>query len=234
MVLGAFYGSAVSQPPMSFEAIVVYVWLGQVFLGLLPWSNDTELQELFTTGGVAYELLRPLDLYAFWFARTLAFRTAPTLLRAAPGLLFATLVLSWTGLDEWALGAPASIYHGVAFLFSFLSMVVLACSVSMLITISMFWFIEARGVAAFTYGIIPVFSGMVVPLPLFPDWAQSFLQWQPFRGLGDVPFRIYSGDIPIEDAWFEIGLQLGWAVILITFGYGLIARALNKLVVQGG
>ena len=98
----------------------------------------------------------------------------------------------------------------------------------------MFWMIEGRGIATFMYGVVPVFSGMIVPLPLFPDWMQPFLQWQPFRGLCDVPFRIYSGDIPLAMASQEIALQFAWAVILILFGYGLIARARTRLVVQGG
>lgn len=234
MVLGAFYAVAVTTPPMTFTAIVAYVWLGQVLIGLLPWNHDPELQELFTSGGVAYELLRPLDLYWFWFARTLAYRTAPTLLRMVPGIVFAALILPLIGLPEWALPAPASMNHGLMFALSFVVTVMLSCAITILITISMFWLIEARGLSTFMYGVVPVFSGMIVPLPLFPEWMQPFLQWQPFRGLCDVPFRIYSGDIPLTMASQEIALQFAWTVILILFGYGLIARARTRLVVQGG
>ncbi len=234
MVLGAFYAVAVTTPPMTFTAIVAYVWLGQVLFGLLPSNHDPELQGLFTSGGVAYELLRPLDLYWFWFARTLAFRTAPTLSRMVPGIIFATLVLPLIGLPEWALPAPASVAHGLMFLLSFVVTVMLSCAITILITISMFWMIEGRGISTFMYGVVPVFSGMIVPLPLFPDWMQPFLYWQPFRGLCDVPFRIYSGDIPLAMASQEIMLQVMWTVILVLFGYGLIARARVRLVVQGG
>ena len=234
MVLGAFYAVAVTTPPMTFTAIVAYVWLGQVLIGLLPWNHDPELQELFTSGGVAYELLRPLDLYWFWFARTLAYRTAPTLLRMVPGIVFAGLILPLIGLPEWALPAPASMSHGLMFSLSFVVTVMLSCAITILITISMFWLIEARGLSTFMYGVVPVFSGMIVPLPLFPEWMQPFLQWQPFRGLCDVPFRIYSGDIPLTMASQEIVLQFAWTVILILFGYGLITRARTRLVVQGG
>lgn len=234
MVLAAFYAVAVETPPMSFEAVVVYVWLTQVFIGLVPWNHDSELAELFRSGGVAYELLRPLDLYWFWFARTLAFRTAPTLLRMVPGALFAVAVLPLIGLPEWALSAPASPAHAVAFAFSFVGLVLLSCAISLLISISMFWMIEARGIVVFMSGLVPVLSGMIVPLPLFPDWAQPFLQSQPFRGLCDVPFRIYSGDIPLEVAAQEIWFQMAWVVVLICFGYFVIARARTRVVVQGG
>ena len=234
MVFAAFYAVAVEPPPMTFAAVVVYVWLGQVLLGLLPWNHDPELQELFTTGSVAYELLRPLDLYWFWFARTLAYRTAPTVLRMVPGIVFAVLILPLLGLPEWALPAPASLAHGLLFAVSITVTVILSCAISILITISMFWMLEARGLTTFMYGVVPVLSGMIVPLPLFPDWIQPFLYWQPFRGLCDVPFRIYSGDISVAVATQEITMQCAWVVLIVLFGIGLIARARQRLVVQGG
>ena len=234
MVLGAFFAVAVETPPMSFESVVVYVWLGQVLIGLIPWNHDGELQELFTSGSVAYEMLRPLDLYWFWFARTLAFRTAPTLLRLVPGTVFAVLILPLIGLPEWALSGPASWVHGVLFLCSLSATVLLSCAITMLLTISLFWMLEARGIVTVMSGLVPILAGMIVPLPLFPDWAQPFLEWQPFRGLCDVPFRIYSGDIATDVAVFEILFQFGWVAILILFGYGLLIRAKGHLVVQGG
>ena len=235
MVLGAFYAVAVVEPPMAFAAVVAYVWLGQVLLGVLPWNNDPELQALFTTGGVAYELLRPLDLYGFWFARVLAFRTAPTLLRMIPGTIFAVLVLPLIGLPEWALPAPASVMHGVVFAASFIGMVLLSCAFTMLMAISMFWFLEARGLVTVMSGLVPVLSGMVVPLPLFPRiGCNHFCSGKPFRGLCDVPFRIYSGDIPLSMAAQEIAFQLCWAAILIAIGYFVLIRARSRLVVQGG
>ena len=106
-------------------------------------------------GALHTKLLRPLDLYWFWFARTLAFRTAPTLSRMIPGIIFATLVLPLIGLPEWALPAPASVAHGLMFLMSFVVTVMLSCAITILITISMFWMIEGRGISTFMYGVVP-------------------------------------------------------------------------------
>ncbi|MEM8769665.1 MAG: ABC transporter permease, partial [Pseudomonadota bacterium] len=118
MVFVAFYASATVEPPMTFAQVLVYVWLGQALLVLLPWNVDPEIAEQIRSGGVAYELLRPLDLYSFWFARTLAFRAAPTLLRMAPMLAFTALVMPLVGLEAWALPPPASFASGGFFLVS--------------------------------------------------------------------------------------------------------------------
>ena len=70
-------------------------------------AADLEIEKLIREGGVAYELLRPVDLYAFWYVRTLASRVATTSLRSLPIVLVAGLVLPALGLEEWRLANAA-------------------------------------------------------------------------------------------------------------------------------
>ena len=234
MVFVAFYSSAVTDPPMTFSQLLVYIWLGQALLALLPWNVDKEIAEQIRSGGVSYELLRPLDLYGFWFARTMAFRLAPTLLRMLPMLAFTYFAMPWIGMADWALPGPASSASGWLFLLSAAATLLLSTAVTMILHISLMWTISGEGFNRMMPGVVPLFAGLIVPLPLFPDWLQGLLFWQPFRGLADVPFRIYSGHSPADDALFEIGMQLGWSVLLIALGMALLARARRNLVVQGG
>lgn len=175
-----------------------------------------------------------MDLYAFWYARTLAWRAADTTVRMLPLLVVALWVLPLVGLEQWALPAPPGFSSGVLFVVSLIGLAAMATAVTMLFQATLFWLISGRGLQACMYGLISILSGLVVPLPLFPDWMQPFLYWQPFRGLGDTPFRIYSGDIPAMEAGFEIALQFGWAAVFVAFGYLLLGRARTRLVVQGG
>jgi ABC-2 type transport system permease protein len=234
MVLAAFFAVATTEPPMTMAQVIAYVWLGQALLGLLPWSVDTELQEKMNSGAVAYELLRPLDLYAFWYARTVALRCATTTLRMLPMLITVALILPLVGLGAWALPPPDSAASAVLFVVSVTATVLLASAITMLMHIALIWTISGRGFNAVMTGLVTFLSGMVVPLPLFPDWLQPVLYWQPFRGLADVPFRIYSGNIAPADAGFEIALQFAWALLMVRLGYALLARAQSRVVVQGG
>ena len=234
MVLEAFYRSSTVVPPMSFSAVVAYIWLGQAFLGLLPWNHDKEIELLVREGGVAYELVRPLDLYAFWFMRTLALRLASTTLRCLPIFVFAGLILPYTTLAGWTLMPPASAAAGLAFGAAMLAGVALSVSITMLIHVSLLWTISGEGMARVMPSLVIVFSGMVVPLPLFPAWSQPLLAALPFRGLADAPFRIYSGHIPLADAPAAIVLSLAWAGALIAIGHLVLARGFRRVVVQGG
>ena len=61
---------------------------------LLPVRLDSEIRTLVRSGNVAYELVRPLDLYNFWDMRTIASCLAPTTLRSIPLLALALLVFA--------------------------------------------------------------------------------------------------------------------------------------------
>jgi viologen exporter family transport system permease protein len=234
MILGAFFASSTETAPMQFAQVAAYVWLGQALLGLLPWNVDTELSEKMLSGAVAYELLRPLDLYSFWYARTVALRTATTFLRMLPMICVAGFVMPLVGLEAWALPPPANAVAAAYFLVSLLATVLLASAITNVMHVALIWTLSGRGFNTLMTGVVVLGSGLVVPLPLFPDWLQPFLYWQPFRGLADVPFRIYSGHIASGSAAFEVALQFGWAALIAAGGYALMARAKSRVVVQGG
>jgi ABC-2 type transport system permease protein len=234
MIFAAFFSLTANAVPMSLPQVVVYVWLGQALLGLLPWNVDPELAEKMLSGGVAYELLRPLDLYAFWFARTLALRTATATLRVVPMVTVVGFGLPIIGLQTWALPPPPSLEAAAAFALSLAATVLLASAITMILHVALIWTVSGRGFNAIMTGLVIVLSGMTVPLPLFPDWLQPFLYWQPFRGLADIPFRIYSGHIAAESAVFEIALQLAWALAIVLIGRAVLDYARTRVVVQGG
>src|SRR5262249_31940123 len=140
----------------------------------------------------------------------------------------------WVGLSAYALQPPHGFVNGLLFVASLTATVLLASAITMILHIALIWTLSGRGFNSIMTGLVIVLSGNVVPLPLFPDWLQSALYWQPFRGLADVPFRIYSGNIDAAAAPFEILLQLGWTALIVAIGYGVLARARSRVVVQGG
>jgi len=233
MIYEAFYRSATAAvQPMTFAQLVTYVWLGQALLALLPWNVDSELRAMIRSGAVAYELCRPVDLYGLWFARAVAQRAAPTLLRALPMAVFAVFVLPWVGLGEWRLAAPASPAAAAGFAAALVATLALGAAMSALINISLMWTIAGDGVVALIVAAVSLLSGLMIPLPLFPDWAQTVLRWLPFASLFDLPFRLYNGQL--DAALPVLARQLGWTAALVVLGRWLLARGLRRVVVQGG
>ena len=234
MVLEAFFIQSTTAQPITVHEAIGYVWLGQAFLvAIVPWSGDRDIQALIRSGAIGYDLLRPTDLYSFWFTRALAMRTAPIILRAVPLLCITMLLFPVVGLSGWSL-APPSVAALVAFCCSLIGAILLSATLTMLLTVSMMWTLSGEGVNSIFPTLIIIFSGMIVPLPLFPEWIKPLLNALPFSGLLDHPFRLFVGNLP-PAALFPVLLhQAVWIFILVLLGRFLVSRGVHKLVIQGG
>ena len=235
MVLEAFFTHSTSPQPMTLSESVGYVWLGQGFLlAIVPWGGDKEIQEMIRSGAVGYDLLRPTDLYNFWFVRALAMRITPLVMRAIPLLSVATFVIPLLGFPQWSLAFPPSFAAGIAFILSFVGAILLSCAITMLLTVSMMWTLSGEGVNSILPNLITAFSGMLVPLPFFPDRIQPILNALPFSGLLDQPFRLFNGNLPANALFGVLLHQFVWIVIIVLLGRFLVNRGIKKLVIQGG
>jgi ABC-2 type transport system permease protein len=230
MILDAFFRSSSASQPMTFAQTVTYIWLGQAMLGMLPWNGDKEVQDLVRTGNVAYELCRPLDLYSLWFGRSLALRTAPTLIRAVPILLASGLLLR----PAYRLLPPASTEHGVAWLLSTVGAILLSAAITNLFGIALLWTISGEGLVRMLPPVVTLLSGLVIPLSFFPDWLQPVLLFLPFAGVMDVPFRFYTGNFAPSLVFPWLLHQLGWTAALVISGRRLVSRGTRRVIVQGG
>lgn len=226
MIFQAFYRSSNAEQPMNGSDVETYIWLGQAFLAALPWNVDTDLRAMIRTGGIGYELVRPVDLYSYWFSRALAWRTAPMLMRAVPLLVFAFVLMG--------MSPPVSLGAGLAFAVSMCAAILLSAAMTTFLNVTMLWTIAGDGVMQLTFGLIMIFSGMLVPLPLFPDWSQPVINAMPFRGLVDTPYRLYLGHIPLSEFAGVLAHQVFWIVAFLIAGRIAMASALRKVVVQGG
>jgi ABC-2 type transport system permease protein len=234
MILAAFYEASAAAPPLPLAAAIAYVWLGQAVFLLFPWAVDPEIRALIRTGDIAYELCRPLDLHALWFARALAARSAPVLLRLAPMAIVAAGLLPLLGLGEWALPAPASAGAGALWLASFLGALLLSATLTTAIHAGLLWTGGGEGVPILTGTLALLAGGLVIPLPLFPGWAQPILLALPFAGMLDLPARVYTGAIPLCSAGWVLLHQALWSAALFALGRWLLGRQLQRIGVQGG
>ncbi len=230
MIYEAFYSHTPVTPAITLKQLVSYLWLQQAFLTfIMIWFRDQELLSLITSGNVAYELCRPADIYGLWFSKLLAQRLAAALLRCFPILIAAYLLPA----PHCLIPPPGPAALG-------LFVVALALGLLVLVALSMFMYISVF-VTMSPAGSLLVFAtvgkflaGMVIPLPLMPDWLQRIVYLLPFRLTADLPFRIYSGNIGVAEAWRGIGIQWLWLAALLILGRWTLGKVLRKVVIQGG
>lgn len=226
MVFEAFYASNTKPMPISLPEVITYVWLTQATLAMIPYGMDMDMRNKVQTGAIGYELLRPLPFYRLLYVKALAQRTAPTILRAVPLLIITHLFLglslppTWSSAGAWTL--------------SMFSALLLSCAISTLSSVVMFWTISGDGIGRLLPIMIGFFSGMFLPLPLFPEWAKPVVNFLPFRGLIDTPFRLYLGNLPVSELPNLLMHQLLWTAVIILVSNILLTFNLRKLVIQGG
>ena len=129
LVYRAFYEADAAAFPMSFEAVVTYIWLQQAFLAVFgAWIMEGEIFDAIRNGNIAYELCRPVSIYQMWFSRSVANRTSKALLRCVPILTVAALLPAPYGLR-----LPASWTCGGLFLLTMLLGLLVIVAFTMLV-----------------------------------------------------------------------------------------------------
>lgn len=225
-IFAAFYRSTKEIQPLSFPEVVTYVWLVQATFRLVPLNVDPEIQMLIRTGTVGYELIRPLDLYFFWFSRTAATKLAPTLLRFLPVFLLSALFLG--------LRPPVSIFALTSWLIVTFFALLLSTAITNLMNISLLWTITGDGIVYLLMSSTYLLSGQIIPLALFPDFLKKAVLSLPFAGIVDLPIQFYLGKKSMHDLIPAILFQMGWIILLTLIGRYVLKTGLRKMVVQGG
>ncbi|MTI46317.1 ABC transporter permease [Sporosalibacterium faouarense] len=230
MIYQAFYRSTSSPQPISLRQLIQVLWLQQSFLVfIMLWFRDRELIDHITSGSISYELCRPTDIYSFWYAKILAQRLSGAMLRCLPILLIAFLLPY-----PYNFSFPPSISSFVLFFIALTLGLVLIVAISMLIYISMFYTMSPTG-SLLMFSVLGEFlSGLLIPVPLMPDFLRKIVYVFPFRYASDLPFRIYVGNIGFKEAIISIGVQILWISILIIGGKLWMNKALKRIIVQGG
>ena len=216
--------------PMDYSAIVTYIWLKEAFLALfLTWTGDKDIFSLIQSGGVSYELCRPVSVYTMWFSRIVGGRGAEALLRCVPIILCAFLLPK-----TLRMGLPVSPVAFVLFLVTLVLAVGVAVALCMFVNMLCFFTISPQGWRMVLLGSADFFMGNIIPLPFFPESFRKVTEWLPFAYMQNVPFRVYSGDLPVTELGPVMAKQVFWLVALVAAGLFVWKQVERKIVVQGG
>jgi ABC-2 type transport system permease protein len=187
------------------------------------FGGGLELTERIRTGDVAIDLHRPADLQGWWLADDIGRTGFALLSRGALPLLAGGLVfgLRWPPPSTWA---------------AFAGTVALAVLVSFglryLSSLLVFWVQDDRGVNSVTLISSMFFSGLIVPLVVFPGWLGAVARVLPWAALVQVPADVFLGKR--TDLLAVYGFQAAWAAALLVAGRLLTSAARRRLVVNGG
>lgn len=231
MVYLAFYQSNTGATyPMEWTELVTYIWLQQAFFALVyPLEKDSELLNMISNGNLAYELVRPQNFFLKFYIKMIAKKVVSTLLRCLP-IIIIGFILPY----PYKLSLPLSFSHLTIFIVSLILSCLLISALSVIMHLMTMFTIDSRGTMSIYSVISEVFSGGTIPIPFFPNWLKTIAYILPFRFIGDLPFRVYSGSIGINEGIILLIQAFIWIIIIIGIGLLISKIALKKAVIQGG
>lgn len=209
---------------------LTFVWLGQGLLAttaLMGGGAQEELQNRIRTGDVAIDLYRPVDLQVWWLAADLG--------RAGFQLLGRGIAPLLVGALAFPLALPRAPLVWAVFLVSVLLAVVVAYAIRYLLALTTFWLLDPAGLNTLGNLLSVFFSGMLLPLTVFPGAFGEVVRQLPWAAMLQVP-----ADVLLEERAGAgglaraLGFQAAWAVVLLAAGRALQSVATSKVVVQGG
>lgn len=230
LMFRAFYMGNPDAFPMEFSQLSSYIWLQQAFLALfMTWFLEVDIFSSISSGNVAYELVRPMDLYQMWFTKNLAGRLSKAVLRCIPILAVAAFLP-----QPYGLSLPQGMIEFAFFMLSMFLGLMVVVAFCMVIYIITFYTLSPMGVRVIAVAMVEFFSGAIVPLPFLPDKVRFIFELLPFASMQNIPLRIYAGHISGWNMLWGILLQVFWLVVLIAAGRVMMNNALKKVIIQGG
>ena len=205
---------------------VTYVFVTQGLLMVVGIFGNFEMAERIRTGDVAVDLCRPYDFQGWWLA--VHYGKAPFYLvfRGLPPYLLGALVFD--------LRLRPDVPTFLAFLVSTALAVGVAGAYGFILQSLAFWLIDIRGLSQLGWITAQFFAGTYLPLVLFPAWLESVARVLPFASMIQFPVEVFLGKHTGANLAGVFMLQLFWLVALVATGRVLLARATQKLVIQGG
>lgn len=208
------------------RSISTYVWLGQALLAPIALFAWSEVADRITTGEISVDLSRPVDPVLGWWAADLGRASFQLLTRGLPPLLIGALTVGLALPESWTaypLGV-ISVFLGISI--SFFARVTMNLIAS--------WTLDVRGFLGLYIIAIGPFSGLFVPIDLFPEPLRTIAYATPFPAMFQLPIDVLSGRVLDAEAAGVVAVQGAWFAGLFLLSRLVWWRATQRLVVQGG
>lgn len=208
---------------------LTYVWLGQAMLmtvGMFGGGSPDDLADRIRSGDVVIDFYRPVGLLGWYLAADLG--------RAAYHLLTRGVGPAIVGALLFDLRSPGGPFAWVAFMMAVLLAVVVSFAMRMLVAITSFWLFDEAGPRTVLIVMNSFFTGLTVPLVLFPGALRDLAMAMPWAAMLQIPADIWLGQRAGAQVWLGLGFAAAWSAALMLACAVLLRVAERRVVVQGG
>ncbi len=207
-------------PTLDLRASVLVGWVAVSFVAT---RVNEDIGRRFRDGQIGADLLRPMSLQRFCYARDLGRALASLFLQSAPLFLACFFLFDVplpTRASTWALTLLSLLLgHATNYGLSFL------------VGVASLPLQNISGLTHLKGTLVSVFSGALIPLELFGPALRPIVYALPFRGMANTPATLF---LERAEAGPLLLQQAAWALALTFVGTLAWRAAARSLTVQGG
>lgn len=214
-----------AELPVDARYLTTYFVLSSLAALVTSSWHEMWIPELIRDGKLSIWMVRPGSVFFELIANNLAEKAIKAVI-----LCPMVAVFWWFYRDDVAI--PGTVFRWIAFAVSLLLGAVFHFSTQALIGLVAFWWQESRAVAWFMGMVQAILFGGIVPLVLFPGWAQGFVDTQPFRFRFAFALDVLLRDMNDTEMATGLLLQFGYAVgfvVIVRYCWSLGLRSYSAV-----
>jgi ABC-2 type transport system permease protein len=222
----AIYFGRRSIGGLTKEEMITYVIVAWVVRSFYFSNLDRRVAVDIRDGKIALELIRPYSYQMVKYARAFGEAIFRIIFFAAPAGIIIYFIRPF--------GLPEDLQSVLLFLLTCMGSFVINAQLSMIAGFLAFFTQSTSGIYRAKRVIMDLFSGLLLPISFYPQWAREIIKFFPFQTVSYLPNMIYLGKIKGLAALEVVGLQLFWVVVLSLISLWVWRFAVKHVVIQGG
>ncbi|OKZ62839.1 MAG: hypothetical protein BHW03_02585 [Clostridium sp. 28_17] len=191
----------------SIEYMVTYYILVISIKAIATWGINEDIAKSIRKGQLNKELLSPISYFKYCF-----------------------IICSFF----WSVQLPVSFINFLLFIFVIILILPISFFIQMIVGTIGFYTNSIWGMQILRQSIISIFSGLIAPLTLFPEWFQKIANILPFKEFIYTPINIYLGNIPLNEIGLIILKLIVWSLILYLISKVFFNYSVKKITINGG
>lgn len=209
----------------TLSQMVTYYILVVSITPIVLWGVNEDMGHSIRTGRINKELLNPISYFKYYFGVDLGEIAFAVVVGIAVFIVCAIF---------WEVTLPVSFLNFVIFLFVILLGIPITFFLQMIAGTIGFYSESIWGIQILRKSIISIFSGIIAPITLFPQWFQNIANILPFQELIYTPINIWLGEFDMSTLYFVILKQIIWIIILYFVSKKFFEHAVKKITINGG
>ena len=231
MITSAFFWKALYKNQETVSGVgvndmLIYIVMSSALSVLLFTNVERRIQDSVIKGTVATDMMKPVNLFAVYFAEDVGSVIALLLQNLLPILIIGSLMIK--------LPVMADIWDLPLFIVSVAESILINWLIAALFGMMAFSAVNINALIQVKKHLIRLLSGSIIPLWFFPEGVSKVLSFLPFIYIYQLPLSIYIGRGERAEILMQMQIQTVWLLILAVVFVIVQNRVTRKVMVQGG